>query len=49
MDKIESGLSGTVVMTVTEEWTARHVGSGRVEVYATPAMTALMGALITLS
>ncbi len=42
MNKITPGLSGQQSITVTETLTARHIGSGRVEVYATPAMIALM-------
>ena len=42
MNKITPGLSGTQSITVTEALTARHIGSGSVDVYATPAMIALM-------
>jgi predicted thioesterase len=44
MDAIQKGLTGEKVTSVTEELTAKHIGSGRVEVYATPAMIALMEA-----
>ena len=42
MNKITQGLSGNQSITVTETLTARHIGSGSVDVYATPAMIALM-------
>ena len=42
MSKITPGLLGTQSTTVTETLTARHIGSGSVDVYATPAMIALM-------
>jgi predicted thioesterase len=42
MNKITPGLSGNQSITVTEILTARHIGSGSVDVYATPAMIALM-------
>lgn len=44
MNTIQPGLSGEQVTTVTTELTAWHLGSGGVEVYATPAMIALMEA-----
>jgi fluoroacetyl-CoA thioesterase len=39
---LEPGLTHTSEQTVTPELTARHMGSGDLEVLATPAMTALM-------
>lgn len=36
------GLKNTIKLTVTEELTAKNVGSGTLSVYATPAMIALM-------
>ncbi len=39
---IETGLRHTSEMTVTEDVTARRIGSGDMEVLATPAMMALM-------
>jgi predicted thioesterase len=44
MNTIQPGLSGEQVTTVTADLTAWHLGSGGVEVYATPAMIALMEA-----
>lgn len=44
MEKIQAGLSGERKTKTTEEMTARHIGSGEVDVYATPAMIALMEA-----
>ncbi len=42
MDKIKPGVTGEKAMTVTEAQSARHIGSGAVRVFATPAMIALM-------
>jgi predicted thioesterase len=42
MDSIKPGLVGEQTATVTEAQTAAHLGSGGVQVYATPAMIALM-------
>lgn len=39
---LEKGLSATARTTVTEAATARAMGSGDLEVFATPAMAALM-------
>jgi len=39
---LEPGLVGRSAAIVCEENTALHMGSGRVEVFATPAMVALM-------
>ncbi|UCE82714.1 MAG: thioesterase family protein [Deltaproteobacteria bacterium] len=44
MDAIQTGLTGEKISSVTVELTAKHIGSGRVDVYATPAMIALMEA-----
>jgi predicted thioesterase len=44
MDKIKPGLIGERTTVVTENLSARHFGSGSVNVYATPAMIALMEA-----
>jgi predicted thioesterase len=44
MDAIQTGLTGEKTSSVTVELTAKHIGSGRVDVYATPAMIALMEA-----
>ncbi len=42
MDAIHPGLSAEVTTTVTPDRTARHLGSGGIDVYATPAMVSLM-------
>jgi predicted thioesterase len=42
MDAIQLGMKGTMETTVSEKQTARHLGSGGVDVYATPAMIGLM-------
>jgi fluoroacetyl-CoA thioesterase len=42
MDNIQAGLSAERSETVVESLLATHLGSGSVEVYATPAMVALM-------
>ncbi|NDJ85133.1 MAG: thioesterase family protein [Chloroflexi bacterium] len=42
MASISIGLSGEKTTTVAEEQTARHLGSGGIDVFATPAMIALM-------
>ena len=39
---IESGIKGRLTLTVTPENTARAMGSGTLDVFATPAMIALM-------
>ncbi len=39
---LETGIKGHGEMTVTQEYTARAMGSGVMDVYATPAMLALM-------
>ena len=39
---LETGIKGTGEVIVTEENTAKHMGSGTLEVFATPAMIALM-------
>lgn len=39
---LEAGIKGTEICVVTKELTAREMGSGELEVYATPAMIALM-------
>ncbi len=40
--KIEPGLRGTLTWEVTEDRTARHIGSGTLRVFATPAMVLLI-------
>lgn len=42
MTTLQPGLTGEQATTVTEERTARHLGSGGVSVFATPAMISLM-------
>ena len=42
MDEIVPGLAGQSEMVVREENTARHLGSGNVDVLATPEMIRLM-------
>jgi predicted thioesterase len=42
MEKIVPGLVGHVEMTVSEEHTAQHLGSGNVAVLATPVMIRYM-------
>ena len=42
MSEITPGLHGELTLTVTEDQTAKHLGSGGVNVFATPAMIALM-------
>ena len=44
MDNIEIGLMGERVITVNTMLTANYMGSGNLEVYATPALIALMEA-----
>lgn len=39
---IEPGVTGEMSLTVAEEHSARHLGSGNLRVFATPAMIALM-------
>jgi predicted thioesterase len=42
MESIQPGLTGELSITVSETQTARHLGSGGIRVFATPAMIALM-------
>ena len=42
MDKLVPGLIGESQAVVTEANTAKHLGSGNVEVFATPEMVRLM-------
>jgi fluoroacetyl-CoA thioesterase len=42
MDTITPGLRGEKTVIVTEALTAKHVGSGRLRVFSTPSMVALM-------
>ena len=42
MEEIVPGLVGQIEMVVSEENTARHLGSGHVAVLATPEMIRLM-------
>ncbi|MBR2085915.1 MAG: thioesterase family protein [Oscillospiraceae bacterium] len=42
MKEITIGTKASAVMPVTEEQTAKHVGSGSLRVFATPMMAALM-------
>src|SRR5512139_1340211 len=42
VEAIRPGLSGEWSETVTEAVSARHIGSGDLRVYATPAMVALI-------
>lgn len=44
MDELSVGLTGERNATVLPELTARYMGSGGLDVYATPAMIALMEA-----
>lgn len=44
MSELRVGLIGESYVTVTEDLTARAVGSGSLEVYSTPAMLAVMEA-----
>ena len=44
LERLQAGLKGMVELTVGEEHTAPHVGSGRVRVLATPIMINLMEA-----
>lgn len=42
MQQVKVGLIGEAITTVTEDLTAYSIGSGSLDVYATPAMIALM-------
>jgi predicted thioesterase len=42
VSQITPGLHGERTLTVTADQTAKHLGSGGVDVFATPAMIALM-------
>jgi predicted thioesterase len=42
VSEITPGLHGEATLTVTADQTAKHLGSGGVDVFATPAMIALM-------
>ena len=42
MENITSGITGERQTTVTTDVMARHLGSGGIDVYATPSMIALM-------
>jgi fluoroacetyl-CoA thioesterase len=42
MDELKPGLRGEKKIKVTEELTAKHVGSGLLRVFSTPSMVALM-------
>lgn len=42
MKELSTGIKGHIEKTVTEKMTAAVMGSGSLNVYATPAMTALM-------
>ena len=42
MGRLETGIKGRIEMTVTENLSAKAIGSGALQVYATPAMIALI-------
>ncbi len=42
MENIKPGVAGEKTVMVTEAQSARHIGSGAIRVFATPAMIALM-------